>query len=176
MQVHYLVFFGFITLFIPSSINSLTNILKIKNNISKKDTSKTKFFMRHYPKEFTIKVNGKTVPSHEATEITIPDKKFNIQYSYVWQAPWGNITGTKQVNFQLIDTDTKEIELDFSSWDDEYRIKATGAKPTGVKVIESSGSREKPKKKKVKRKKHVFNTANKSLIPSIPYNSNKPLA
>lgn len=154
MQVHYLVFFGFITLFIPSSINSLTNTLKIKNNISKKDTSKTKFFMRHYPKEFNIKVNGKAVPYNQEIEINTPNKEFNVQYSYVWQAPWGNITGTKQVNFHLTDKNIKEIELDFSSWDDEYRIKATGAKPIGVKVIESSGSRKKPKKKQKRKKTH----------------------
>lgn len=128
----------------------------VKNNIAKKDTYKTKFFMRHYPEEFKIKVNGKELENGQEAEIITPDKKFSVQYSYIWNAPWGKITGTKQVNYKLEDNNVKKIDLHFSSWDDEYRIKASNAKPVNVESIESSGSREKPKKKsRRKNKKRV---------------------
>lgn len=150
---------------LPQASPLTNHMVKIKNNIDRKDAYKTKLFMRHYPEEFVVKVNGKEVKKNEETEIVIPDKKFSVEYSYIWSAPWGKITGTKQVSYMLTNTgaNPQTIELDFSSWDDEYRIKASGAQPTGVTVIESSGNREKPKKKRKNKKRTEVPTTKKLL-------------
>ncbi|MDX1373892.1 MAG: hypothetical protein R3321_15560, partial [Nitrososphaeraceae archaeon] len=136
--------------------------IKIKNNIQRKDVGKTKFFMRHYPEKFKIYVNGKTLNTNEIKDILITNQQFKVQYSYTWNAPWGKISGTKQVSYKINNTDAKMIELNFSSWDDVYRIKASGATPIEVTVIESSGNRKKTKKRKQKR--HVNTQFKKPLL------------
>jgi len=132
---------------------AVTQKIAFTNNIQRKDTSKTKFFMRHYPEKFTIKINGIPLDYNETKEIPVINDNFTIEYSYVWSAPWGKITGTKQVTFKINEKTPKKIELNFTSWDDEYRISASGAEAIEIKIIESSGNRKKPSKRRGNRKK-----------------------
>lgn len=103
--------------------------ITVKNCITKKDLGYKKWGT-HYPKKFTVKVNGKPVNSEK--QITIENNgELEVEYYYEWWAPWGKITGTKVAKFKCLDNTMKQANITFNSWDKETRIKIPGAKQIG---------------------------------------------
>jgi hypothetical protein len=104
----------------------LAQPVTIKNAICPKDTVYRKYFINHYPANFTIYVNGQKLSQN--TQMQITGKTFKVIYAYEWNPPWGKIERAKEVTFQVTDPQ-KIIDLGFKSWDDTYRVHATNAQP-----------------------------------------------
>jgi len=130
---------------LPMPAKSTKTSITIKNLITQKDTVYRKYFMNHYPDNFTVYVNGSAVPSQEA--ITIGNKEeFTIIYAYEWNPPWGTIKRAKEVAFKVTDP-TQPIDIHFKSWDDTYRIHATNAQAICTQEIKELPLTPLPKKK-----------------------------
>jgi hypothetical protein len=115
--------------------------ITVQNGIKRKDLGYYKFFSTHYPKEFNLRVNGKTIEPGKTA--TVNDSRLVVQYDYVWKTAIGTRTGTKQVEFKVANetgaTDT--VSIGFNGWDNKTeRINATNAEKVSPEIsLESSG-------------------------------------
>ena len=107
------------------------NIKKITNTITKNDIGYYKAFSWHYPKHFTLKVNGNKIAPGDSIELK--ENTITIQYDYEWWAPWGNQIGSKKVTYE-IPVGVDEIPIKFGGWDEKERT----AIPQAKKVSEET--------------------------------------
>jgi hypothetical protein len=121
--------------------NKIEEPIVVHNNIQKKDLKYYKYFMNHYPSQFTITVNGIPVESDQSITIPSDTKQLVIIYFYEWNPPWGKVTGTKEALFQLNEP-TKKIDINFTSWNDDCRVSASPAQLISNKELSSTKPRE----------------------------------
>jgi hypothetical protein len=115
----------------------------VNNTIVQKDLGYYKFFMTHYPADFTIQVNGKKLESKE--QLIVEEPRLTIVYSYEWSTPLGRVKKSKTLVYD-IDPKTEKIDLSFTSWkEDEPRIKAPGCSLVQVTEVEEANTIPKDK-------------------------------
>lgn len=115
----------------------------VNNTIVQKDLGYYKFFMTHYPSEFTLQVNGKKLESKQ--QLVVEESRLAIVYSYEWSSPLGKVKKSKTLVYD-IDPKTEKIDLSFTSWkEDEPRIKAPGCSLVNVTEVEEANTIPKDK-------------------------------
>ena len=83
------------------------------------------------PDLFTLKVNGKLLPPGSSLSLPVDNNSLTVRYDYSFAN--GFRTGAKEIMFTLTPSQ-KKYELGFS-WDNEWRVNATGAKPQHAKRL-----------------------------------------
>lgn len=115
----------------------------VNNTIVQKDLGYYKFFMTHYPSEFTLNVNGKKLESKQ--QVVVEEPRLTIVYSYEWSSPLGRVKKSKTLVYD-IDQKTEKIDLSFTSWkEDEPRIKAPGCTLVNITEVEEANTIPKDK-------------------------------
>lgn len=83
------------------------------------------------PETFALKVNGKPLNPGDSLVLSNTDKTMVVRYDYSFYNGW--YTGAKEIIFDL-SPEKKEYNINFS-WDNEWRVIASGAQPIRVKRL-----------------------------------------
>jgi hypothetical protein len=134
-QIWILLIFVFSNIFAKETQNPLggesQKNIKVTNKIKPKMLEYHFLKINYSPDIFKLKVNNCQLNPNSSITIPSNQKTMTVRYDYSFANGWR--TGAKEITFEL-DPKSTECNLEFS-WDNEWRIVASGATPK--KVIRS---------------------------------------
>ena len=113
-----------------SQENQLQDI-KITNKIKPKMLEYQFLKISYSPDIFKLKVNDAELKPNSSMSLPGNQKTMTVRYDYSFANGWR--TGAKEIVFEL-DSQNSDCDLEFS-WDNEWRVVASGAKPKQVKRV-----------------------------------------
>jgi hypothetical protein len=105
--------------------------IKITNKIKPKMLEYQLLKMSYSPDIFKLKINNHELKPNSSLCVPCDQKTMIVRYDYSFANGWR--TGAKEITFEL-DPKSTECNLEFS-WNNEWRIVASGAKPKKVKRV-----------------------------------------
>ncbi len=105
--------------------------ISIHNKIKPKMLEYTFLKVGYSPDSFKLKVNGNEVKPGSSISVPNNQKMLIVRYDYSFAKGWR--TGAKEITFEL-NPKNKDCDLEFS-WNNEWRVMASGAKPQKVKRV-----------------------------------------